>query len=82
VGLTFRGFLLTFTSRDDADVWWRDRVKAKTAITRVNPQHYTYTGDTLAITNYWDNVFLTQLPWDRAFVIPDANIRDHVNQQT
>ena len=67
---------------------------AFSSLKRITPQHYTYKGASVRdavfgtatkarnLLGYEGKVFMTRLPWDRLFVIPEANIRDHVNKQT
>jgi len=82
-------YAISFASRDAADEWWRDLSGKTTTIKRVTPQYYTWTEADEKFMSYFrtnsefsGKGFFTSLPRDGLLVIPEANIRDHVNTET
>jgi len=89
--------MISFATRDVADEWWRDtrQYADSSLINRVTPQCYTFPRtaaldfiNNTTLMNYnvnskfKDMVLLIAIAWDRPIVIPDANIRDHINTET
>ncbi|TGO44230.1 hypothetical protein BCON_0567g00020 [Botryotinia convoluta] len=90
-------YVITFTTRDVADEWWRaitDAAKTDQQykeITRVTIQHYTYSNSKINIAStitppnkaqsFYDKVFFTPFSGSLS-VIPTRTLTDHVSRKT